>query len=147
MVEFVYLAAILNFLFIILKFALLVLLILALLKYVMGEKGKKENIESIQSLGQRIKEYRIKNNMTQEFVAQSLHVSRQAVSKWEQGTGYPEVEKLLLLSSKLSVSLDSLMETEIAKNSNTQKQNVTGTITIISSIERVIATCHKVVSS
>ena len=39
------------------------------------------------------------------------------------------------------------METEIAKNSNTQKQNVTGTITITSPIERVIATCHKVVSS
>ena len=39
------------------------------------------------------------------------------------------------------------METEIAQNSNTQKQNVTGTITITSPIERVIATCHKVVSS
>ena len=39
------------------------------------------------------------------------------------------------------------METELAKNSNTQKQNVAGTITITSPIERVIATCHKVVSS
>ena len=97
MVEFVHLAAILNFLFIILKFALLVLLILALLKYVMGEKGKKENIESIQSLGQRIKEYRIKNNMTQEFVAQSLHVSRQAVSKWETGQSVPSTSNIISL--------------------------------------------------
>ena len=52
-----------------------------------------------------------------------------------------------MLSNKLSVSLDSLMETELAKNSNTQKQNEAGTITITSPIERVIATCHKVVSS
>ena len=74
-------------------------------------------------------------------------MSRQAVSKWEQGIGYPDVEKLLLLSSKLSISLDSLMETEIAQKSNTQIPNATGTITITSPIERVIATCHKVVSS
>ena len=39
------------------------------------------------------------------------------------------------------------MATEVTQESNTQKQNVTGTITITSPIERVIATCHKVVSS
>ena len=110
MVEFVYLAAILNFLFIILKFALLVLLILALLKYVMGEKGKKENIESIQSLGQRIKEYRIKNNMTQEFVAQSLHVSRQAVSKWETGQSVPSTSNIISLSKLFQIPASELLE-------------------------------------
>ena len=65
----------------------------------------------------------------------------------ESGIGYPEVEKLLLLSSKLNISLDSLMATEVTQESNIQKQNVIGTITITSPIERVIATCHKVVSS
>ena len=110
MVEFVYLAAILNFLFIILKFALLVLLILALLKYVMGEKGKKENIESIQSLGQRIKEYRIKNNMTQEFVAQSLHASRQAVSKWETGQSVPSTSNIISLSKLFQIPASELLE-------------------------------------
>ena len=39
------------------------------------------------------------------------------------------------------------METEFAKKSNKQEQNVTGTITITSPIERVITTCHKVISS
>ena len=33
----------------------------------------------------------------------------QAVSKWELGEGYPEVDKLLILSKKLNVSLDSLL--------------------------------------
>ncbi len=99
------------------------------------------------SFAENLKQLRKEKQLSQEELAEILDVSRQAVSKWEQGIGYPEVEKLLLLSNKLSVSLDSLMETEIAQNSNTQKQNVTGTITITSPIERVIATCHKVVSS
>ena len=99
------------------------------------------------SFAENLKQLRKEKRLSQEELAEILDVSRQAISKWEQGIGYPEVEKLLLLSSKLNVSLDSLMETEFAKKSNSQKQNVTGTITITSPIERVIATCHKVVSS
>ncbi len=99
------------------------------------------------SFAENLKQLRKEKQLSQEELAEILDVSRQAVSKWEQGIGYPEVEKLLLLSRKLSVSLDSLMETGLARKPNTQKQNVTGTITITSPIERVIATCHKVVSS
>ena len=99
------------------------------------------------SFAKNLKQLRKEKQLSQEELAEILDVSRQAVSKWEQGIGYPEVEKLLLLSSKLSVSLDSLMETEIAQNANAQKQNVIGTITITSLNERVSATCHKVISS
>ena len=99
------------------------------------------------SFAENLKQLRKQKQLSQEELAEILDVSRQAISKWEQGIGYPEVEKLLLLASKLSVSLDSLMETEIARKSNAQKQNATGTITITSPIERVIATCHKIVSS
>ncbi len=99
------------------------------------------------SFAENLKQLRKERQLSQEELAEILEVSRQAVSKWEQGIGYPEVEKLLLLSNKLSVSLDSLMETEVAQKSNTEKQNVTGTITITSPIERVITTCHTVTSS
>ena len=99
------------------------------------------------SFSENLKQIRTEHHLSQEDLAEFLDVSRQAVSKWEQGQGYPEVEKLLLLSSKLNISLDSLMATELTQESNTQKQNVTGKITITSPIERVIATCHKVVSS
>ena len=99
------------------------------------------------SFAENLKQLRKEKQLSQEELAEILDVSRQAVSKWEQGIGYPEVEKLLLLSSKLHISLDSLMATEIAQESNTRKQNVTGKITITSPIERVIATCHKVMSS
>ena len=99
------------------------------------------------SFAENLKQLRKEKQISQEELAELLDVSRQAVSKWEQGIGYPEVEKLLLLSSKLRISLDSLMETEIAQKTNTQKQNVTGTIAITSPIEHVIATCHTVMSS
>jgi DNA-binding XRE family transcriptional regulator len=99
------------------------------------------------SFAENMKQLRKERKLSQEDLAEILGVSRQAVSKWEQGIGYPEVEKLLLLSSKLDVSLDSLMETKIVQKSNPQMQNVTGTIIITSPIERVIATCHKVISS
>ena len=99
------------------------------------------------SFAENLKQLRKEKQLSQEELAEILDVSRQAISKWEQGIGYPEVEKLLLLSSKLSISLDSLMATEITQNSNTEKQNVTGTITITSPVEHVIAICHKVVAS
>ena len=99
------------------------------------------------SFAENLKQLRKEKQLSQEELAEILDVSRQAISKWEQGIGYPEVEKLLLLSRKLRVSLDSLMETEITQEPNIQKQNVTGTITITSPVEHVIATCHKVVAS
>ena len=99
------------------------------------------------SFAENLKQLRKEKQLSQEELAEILDVSRQAVSKWEQGIGYPEVEKLLLLSSKLNISLDSLMATEVTQESNTQKQNVTGTITITSPFEHVIAVCHKVVAS
>ena len=99
------------------------------------------------SFAENLKQLRKEKQLSQEELAEILAVSRQAVSKWEQGLGYPEVEKLVLLSRKLSVSLDGLLETGIGQEAHTQKQHAAGTITITSPTERVIAACHTVVSS
>ena len=99
------------------------------------------------SFAENLKQLRKEKQLSQEELAEILDVSRQAVSKWEQGIGYPEVEKLLLLSSKLNISLDSLMATAIAQKPDAEKKKITGTITITSPFEHVIATCHKVVAS
>lgn len=64
---------------------LFVLLVRALRKYIKSEPVRKEKAESAKSLGEVIKRYRTQRKMTQEFVAESLGVSRQAVSKWESG--------------------------------------------------------------
>lgn len=64
---------------------LFVLLVRALRKYIKSEPVRKEKAESAKSLGEVIKRYRTQRKMTQVFVAESLGVSRQAVSKWESG--------------------------------------------------------------
>ena len=61
------------------------------------------------SFGENLQTIRKKNRLSQERLAEMLGVSRQAVSKWELGEGYPEVDKLLILSKKLNISLDSLL--------------------------------------
>lgn len=52
---------------------------------------------------------RKEKNMTQEELAEALAVSRQSVSKWESGSAFPEMEKLLQICELFSVDLDSLM--------------------------------------
>ena len=99
------------------------------------------------SFADNLKQLRKERQLSQEELAEMLDVSRRAISKWEQGIGYPEVEKLLLLSHKLNISLDSLMSTEIVQTSGSGSGNVTGTIVITSPHENVIATCYKVSSS
>jgi len=99
------------------------------------------------SFSENLKQIRREYNLSQEELAELLDVSRQAVSKWEQGQGYPEVEKLLLLSSKLNVSLDALMSVEINRAVGVKKEDKAGLIVITSPHENVIATCYKVAAS
>ena len=73
------------------------------------------------SFSENLKQIRREHHLSQEALAELLDVSRQAVSKWEQGQGYPEVEKLLLLSSKLNISLDALMSIEINRDAGVKK--------------------------
>jgi len=99
------------------------------------------------SFAENLQRIRKERHLSQEELAEMLDVSRQAVSKWEQGEGYPEAEKLLLLSGKLNVSLDSLMETGIAREAPAQPDRVTGVITISSPHEHVVAKCRRVMAS
>ena len=57
---------------------------------------------------ENLREIRNKRNITQEQLAELLSVSRQTISKWESGQGYPETEKLLSIAKALNVSLDYL---------------------------------------
>ena len=99
------------------------------------------------SFSENLKQIRKEHHLSQEELAELLDVSRQAVSKWEQGLGYPEVEKLLLLSSKLNISLDALMDIEMNRDERVKNENRSGLIVITSPHENVIATCYKVAAS
>ena len=59
--------------------------------------------------GERLYKLRIENNLSQEQLAQLLDVSRQSISKWENGKGYPEMNRLLFMSNYFKVSLDYLV--------------------------------------
>lgn len=96
---------------------------------------------------ENLQRIRKEKHLSQEELAEMLGVSRQAVSKWEQGTGYPEADKLLILSRELNISLDSLMAAEIACGKADASDSVTGTIIISSPHEHVVARCGKVMSS
>ena len=61
------------------------------------------------SFGNNLKEIRKQRGITQEGLAELLGVSRQAISKWESDSGYPETEKLIAISRELDVSLDYLL--------------------------------------
>ncbi|MDT8718449.1 helix-turn-helix transcriptional regulator [Clostridium sp. 19966] len=99
-----------------------------------------------------LKSIRQEKHISQEELAGIIGVSRQAVSKWEQGSGYPEMEKLLALSKKLNVSLDYLMlgEVKAAENNKNLSNNLivpTGKITIKSYDGKSIINCYKVLAS
>ena len=61
------------------------------------------------TLGEKLARLRREKNFTQEQLAQLLGVSRQAVSKWESDTAYPETEKLVRLAKLYDCSLDELL--------------------------------------
>ena len=86
-----------------------ILVVKALKKYLNSSDMRKEKNEIKQSLGEIIKEHRTRCKMTQEFVADSLGVSRQAVSNWESGTTDPSTSNLLALAKLFNVSVEELL--------------------------------------
>lgn len=88
---------------------LFVLLVKALRKYLKSGEVRKEKAQVCKSLGEALKEHRVRCKMTQEFVAERLGVSRQAVSKWENGTSDPSTSNLLALAKLYGVSPEELL--------------------------------------
>ena len=62
--------------------------------------------------GEKLQELRKKKGLTQEELAEALYVSRTAVSKWELGRGYPNIDSLKEISKFFSVSIDELLSGE-----------------------------------
>ena len=66
-------------------------------------------------IGERLKELRKLNNLSQEQVAKELNITRQAISKWETDKTMPDIENIILLSKLYNVSLESIMGEESEK--------------------------------
>lgn len=87
--------------------------------YSMAVKAKMEFHEKLQQL-------RRHKNLTQEELAEHLHVSRTAVSKWESGRGLPNIESLKAIAKFFDVTLDELLSGEeilnIAESDHKEKR-------------------------
>ena len=62
------------------------------------------------SLSETLKENRTRCKMTQEFVAETIGVSRQAVSKWENGTSEPNTSNLMALARLYGIPAEDLLK-------------------------------------
>ena len=91
---------------------------------------------------EKLQHLRKENNMTQEQLAEQLEVSRQAVSKWESGQSYPEMEKLLIICDMFHCDMDSLVKGDLTLEDqadaagydrfmNGFSYRITGSITLI----------------
>ena len=61
-------------------------------------------------ISERIKEYRIKKQLSQRDLAMRLHVTPQAISKWEKAVAYPNIDLLPHLADCLGCSVENFFE-------------------------------------
>lgn len=75
----------------------------------------------------KLQELRKQKGLTQEQLAQSLYVSRTAISKWESGRGYPSIESLKQISKTFSITVDELLSGDelitLAEQNTKQREN------------------------
>lgn len=89
---------------------LFILIVKALKKYIASKEVREEKKAVAKSLGEALKENRVRCQMTQEFVAETLGVSRQSISKWETGSSDPNTSNLIALAKLYKVSPEALLQ-------------------------------------
>lgn len=94
-------------------FVKLIRLLFRALKKYLGEGNPQATREATairETLSQRLKTLRTEHGFTQELVASSLGVSRQAVSKWENGSSEPSTSNLFALAKLYGISVAELLD-------------------------------------
>jgi transcriptional regulator with XRE-family HTH domain len=74
------------------------------------------------TFAQNLAALRKEKGLTQEDLADLLNVSRQSVSKWESGKGYPNMERMIFLADYYGVSLDDLAHRAVSGRKETRYQ-------------------------
>ena len=86
-------------------------------------------------LGEKIRQLRKKNGLSQEDIAEKLNVSRQMISKYELGETLPDLEKIEALTKMFGVSYDYLLK---EKEEHSALKSTTNKITIQSETQKTI---------
>ena len=74
--------------------------------------ARKKRRKQTMAFGDQLQEVRRRSGLTQEQFAEELQVSRQAVSRWESGRSYPEVDKILYICNRYGVPIGQLFAEE-----------------------------------
>ena len=97
---------------------------------------------------EKLKTLRKQKNISQEQLAEIIHVSRQAITKWESGNGIPDIENLIAISSLFNESLDSLLSEEkslISKHEFLYESRTEYDLDSPKKIDFKIGTAHEVI--
>lgn len=81
-------------------------------------------IKTADQVGQIIKDLRTKNDMTQEQLASKLQITYQAVSKWEKGESYPDIQQIGSLCDLFNITMDDLLNETPKKTIKKNKYRV-----------------------
>ena len=100
------------------------LVVRALRKYINSADVRYEKAEIRKTLAELLKENRIRCKMTQEFVAETIGVSRQAVSKWENGSADPSTSNLIALANLYGISAENLLKKAAPKKDKASLSSV-----------------------
>ena len=79
------------------------------------------------NLVENLKKLRKENNLSQEQLADKLNISRQAISKWESGKAYPDIDNLILLRNIFNTTIDDLVLREDKVDDNKIEVNYSNT--------------------
>ena len=81
----------------------------SLKKYMKSKDVRSDKKIIKKTLGECLKEHRIQCKVTQEFVAETIGVSRQTVSKWENGSSDPSTSNLFALAKLYGLSVQEIL--------------------------------------
>lgn len=70
------------------------------------------------TFGEKLFKLRKEKGFSQETLAEKLNTTRQGISKWENGQGYPETEKLLMIGNVFGVSMDYLLKDSVSPSND-----------------------------
>lgn len=92
--------------------------------------------------GERLKQARLAQQLTQKVVAEQLHVSRQTISSWETEHSYPDIDSLLRLSDLYGLSLDTLLREDTGMTDYLRRQDVHQQLRPVQLALRVMAVAY-----
>ena len=92
---------------------------------------------------EKLRSLRKDKSLSQEEVAEKLNVSRQTISKYELGDATPDLNKISEIAELFNVSFDYLLGDGVVKEEKQVIQSSNNTITIMSSITKMMANHYK----